>query len=152
MNDEVPKAPETHPAVKSWKGWYPGKMGVANERGYYPGCAFKMFNNPDEANAWFTENVGLLVVDVQLSQGFILVMYTKILDPEEKQESDDVMHEVREMLDKRRAEREAREEEAKARAEESSKKAAEEAEAAEKELKRLAELGRRHEKNCRKEK
>ncbi len=161
---EVPTLPENHPAQK-WEGWYPGKMNVAfPERGHATGCAFKLFtgyyddtkNNvyvsPDElANAWFMQNPGLLVVDVKFETGCILIAYTKVLSKDEIDEFQEVQHEARLLIDERKAKRAEMMEEGKKNAEAAAKAAAEQAKADEKELKRLAELGKRHEKNCKKE-
>lgn len=157
IKQEAPPLPEGHP-VQKWSGWYPGKAGMANERGYVPGVAFKEFRREDRngvtlssaevANEWFRANPGLLIVDVRYTASALLVAYSKILDPEEKAESDEVMHEARALIDKRKEERAEREAKAAEDQEKRDAEAAKQQEAEAKELKRLAELGRRHEKNC----
>ena len=161
VKTEVPAVPEGHKALE-WKHWYPGKIGFANAVGHYSGCMFKIFRPemrgdvPVEAsqvaNEWFTVNPGMLVVEATPFGGgaveAIFCVFTKILSPEEYDENDDIMREVGELREKRARERKERQAEAEAKANEASVKAAEEAAAAEKELKRLAELGKRHEKNC----
>lgn len=165
IKTEVPELPATHKA-KEWKHWYPGKIGFANAVGHFSGCMLKIFH-PEQmldgdthetveasevANRWFAANPGMLVVEVlPMSNTSLLVVFTKILSPEEYDENNEIMHEVSMLREKRSEERAARQAAAEEPARLAREKAAEEATAAEKELKRLAELGKRHERNCKKE-
>ena len=164
VKEECPKPPENHPVNTKWKGWLPGKMGYANREGHFPGCLIKLFKpeyraNVDRdvdasvvANEWFAANPGLLVVDVRMDMDTVLVIFTKIIDREEQEEWNEVQLEARQLIDARKEKRAAMLEEAEGRQNEAKAKAEAEAKEAEKELKRLAELGKRHEKNCKKEK
>jgi len=165
VKTECPAPPANHPVHTKWKGWLPGKMGYANSQGHFPGCLIKIFRGeyrgevPESwveasqiANEWFAANPGLLVVDVRYGVDAILVIFTKIIDREEQEEWDEVQYEARRLIDERKEARAAKVAEAETKANEAKVKAEAAAKEEEKELKRLAELGRRHEKNCSKAK
>lgn len=107
----------------------------------------------DALNYFFKEHPNSLLVDfIPLSDTNGLLFYTYVVSAEELEEFQREQEEFRQFRAERRAKRE--EAEAAARAEEEKAaveaKAKQEAEAAE--ILRLAELGRKHEKNCKKEK
>jgi hypothetical protein len=164
VKKETPEVPADHPVVLRWKDWMPGRMAFASERGYFSGCMLKGFapewrqdleaevSAAQVANEYFTANPGFLVVELIPHGREILCVLSKTKSPQERDEDAAVAKEWDEIKARRAAEREEREAKGREAAEAAAKEAALAAEAAAKETKRLVELGKRHEANCRKEK
>lgn len=146
--------------AKRYRDWWPGKMGWA-AGSTASGCAVKSFMHDsfEEAdtllNNWFSANSGMQVVSLQPSttksgQCGYIVIYTKTVSPEQMAQYDRVEAKAMELIakeDEEAAIQKAALEELNMKAE---KERAEQAKKDEKEKNRLAELGRVHEKNCKK--
>lgn len=135
---------------------YPGKINVASERGihgHFGGCAAIEFGGVIAMNEWFAAHPGLLLVDWRPSYGsHVVALYTRTLTDEEIAEYNEINEEVARTISERRETEAKLKEENEAKVKEAEEKLKKRADDEYKELKRLAELGRRHEKNCGKEK
>ena len=159
MEDEIPRAPETLKPIRTWKDWWPGKIGV-DRTGNMSGCRSRVFmaTTYEEAsetmNKFFEDNPGLLSTEIQpvishRQVGFHL-LFTKYTSEEEMADFNRVESKVRELLEaedvaaakqkglqERLAVEQLKESQAKAKADEREKN-------------RLVELGRVHETSCKK--
>lgn len=128
-----PKDPEEQ------KRYWPGRINYASERGYHTGCVMKYFTTEGGLNKFCEENQKLLVVDIKPAfDGGLYVLYTNVLDPETQKEFDHFTMEVEgKMAEWRRAQQKSKE------------NAYYEKIEALNELVRLAELGRKYEREVR---
>ena len=93
MSEETPNGTDSKKTALSWD--WPGKIPVANERGYFTGCAALKFNTCEAANAFFEANKGLLAAYPQfLPDGSLCVLVTKQLDGEEQEEFEHFQREM----------------------------------------------------------
>lgn len=77
----------TIPEQREWVLDRPGNINFADPRGSYPGCRLMSFATEQEANEFFTNKAGLLVVDVQIGgSGRIFMMVSKQMDDDELEE------------------------------------------------------------------
>jgi hypothetical protein len=169
VKTEVPELPDNHPARLKWKDWMPGRIAMAMPWGHISGCMLKGFKPETRqtlradgaevyeavsaaqvANEWFAANPGLLVLSLIPHGDEILCVINKTLSPEEVDENNEISRWWDWKRNELKQEREERDRKARESIEAAAKEAAEKAEAEAKETKRLAELGRRHEKNCKK--
>lgn len=113
----------------SWQ--WPGKINIANERGYFTGCKAVSFGDVQEMNEFFEATPKVLVVEVlTTATGGLRAFYTKQLDAEEEEEFEHFQRETAQIMGKWRQQRA-----------EQKRKDAEVKEAATVEAARLAEVG-----------
>lgn len=117
------------------KRYWPGRINYASERGYHAGCVMRYFVGADDLNKFCEENPKVLVVDIKPSfTSGLYIVYTNVLDPETQKEFEHFTMEVEgKMSDWRKSQRKSKESAYYEKAE------------ALNELVRLAELGRKYE-------
>ena len=135
----------TIPEVREWVLQRPGNINYADPRGAYPGCKLVHFDSVDEANDFFTNRAGLLVLNIDVTQSGIWMLISKQMDEEEMEEMNEYSTHVNAKMQEFRARKDA-EKQAAADAE---KKAADEQAAFLKEakqaLKEIGDLRKAHE-------
>lgn len=77
----------TIPEQREWTLKRPGNINFADARGAYPGCKLVDFATTDEANEFFKDRAGLLVVDYQVgNSGRVFMLISKQMDEQEMEE------------------------------------------------------------------
>lgn len=131
--EHADKLPAKYDGVK-----WPGKIAYSGEiRGHYAGCRLASFQTAEEVNDFFEQTPHVICVNLFTTATGIFALYTTALNADELDDLAAWGREQRQYMVERQAMRDQ------------TKLDAQAAERAEKlELKRLAELGRRHESNC----
>lgn len=157
MNPEDTKPAEPRAEKpKEVKSFWPGKINYRDSTGHWPGCKAALVSvEPgeqsvaDAINHFAEARPNTLVVDIRLVGTYdALILYTNVLSAEEIADFNEAQQIAQETIDKRKAEREALKTQAEAVVRAQAAEAQTKADAERKELERLADLGRKHEKNC----
>lgn len=134
------------PLLKDGANVYPGHMAFASKGGeYFHGCRVAHFRTVNDLNAFFLPgkagHLKLVAELIPQRDGSVVAVYTNVLSAEDQDDLRDFSMSQNEFLaEKKEARRQAK------------IKELEEKEAEERETKRLAEVGRIHEANCKKTK
>lgn len=151
--DPVPSAQkEKKTEDEKVKNVWPGTLKVANERGYFSGCT-SVELDPEQLDIYFQDKPNHLIVHVgspSAVNGQVHVIWTKTVTDEELAEFTEVQQEARAIIEERKRKRAEAEAQAQLDATKQERETAEAAKKELEELRRLADLGRKHEKNCKK--
>lgn len=151
------------------KDFWPGKINYVDNRGHHPGATCVCITSPSSENVlfpgspeglakaidkYFQDNPGRLVLDIKPNADLTaaLVLYTRVVDKDELDDFNEVQQIANTLINDLREFRAKQKEEQEKEKNKEAVEAKQKADDAMKELVKYAELGRTHERNCKKKK